>query len=310
MQKVKQFFLHNRLQLGVCGVITLLIVARLWGWTLEMSTSGLETIRNLLETERYLGEAEEDNGEEYAVEYREEGAYLIDEKGNTVCGPYRYIEDVKSYSDRRFVGVNGLTGYLTADGKVLKEAIFTRADPMREGSACVGEGNESVYYIDKNGERFTRNYSDGYPFAETQGNYARVQLKDGSWAIINRQDKVILEADYVNELPCVTMIGTAVKNGNAIIFRLYGDEAEAEIVAMLEFADISSFFWDEYAFVENEKGLKGVVDCSGEILVPAKYVEIEHERVHLTEMSGDAIHLFKAYKADGTCDVFTLKSYW
>lgn len=73
MQKVKNFFLHNRLLLGICGVIILLALVKIWGWTLEMSASRQESIKNLLEREKYLEDTDKDIGQEYVAEYREEG---------------------------------------------------------------------------------------------------------------------------------------------------------------------------------------------------------------------------------------------
>ena len=55
---------------------------------------------------------------------------------------------------------------------------------------------------------------------EYQGNYASVKFKDGYWGIVNKNGKVILDgADYIEKLPTVTALCSAVKNGHVIIQR-------------------------------------------------------------------------------------------
>lgn len=172
---------------------------------------------------------------------------MINGEGNTVCGLYRYIEDSKSCSAHRFIGDNGLPGYLTVDGKILGETIYTRAEPMRDGSAYVGEEDGSVYYTDKDGNRFTRDYSDGFSFSETQGNYARVRLKDisgffleeyamgesqdGLKGIVDWKGEIIVPAEYV-EIGSDHVYSLKTGDDDMYIFRAYKKGGTCDVFMM------------------------------------------------------------------------------
>ena len=241
------------------------------------------------------------------VQYTKGGLYLMDKNGEILCGPYKLIEEDDLWLNLcRFVGDNGLIGYLsTADGHTVIDPIYTKASEMHEGSACVSEG-KGIYYISETGERITEhNYADGYPFAESQGGYARVQMEDGSWAIINKEEEILLdELDAVNKLPTVTVLGSAVRKGHALLFELfYGNEVRL-IKEYEEFCEISEVYWGECAVVKNEEGLYGVVGGNGDIVIPAQYLSVDWLRVNLDDLN-DCM-MFKVQKEDGTWDSIIL----
>lgn len=87
-------------------------------------------------------------------------------------------------------------------------------------STTDNEKNNADNFISDNKETQIRDdYAEIYDY-EYQGNYARVKFKDGYWGIINKNGKVIFDgADYIEKLPTVTALCSAVKNGHAIIQR-------------------------------------------------------------------------------------------
>lgn len=106
----------------------------------------------------------------------------------------------------------------------------------QDGSACVKEkGN--YYYIDTEGKQFTYgDYIEAYPFAESQGSFARVKTKAGKWSIIDRDENVIFEDfDSINELPYFSAVGSAVKDGKVVLFSLeYTDHMQSSVVCTLD----------------------------------------------------------------------------
>lgn len=238
------------------------------------------------------------------ISYDENGnAYLLDKNNIVIAGPYQLIEDDFQYGDNkitRYIGANGLYGYLNQEGKLITEPVFQKASIFQDGTAMVSMNGKMIYYIDTLGKRITKDYSEGYPF-EHQGSYARVKSEDGTWGIINRQDKMVFKgADYIKELPTVTTVGSAIVNGNAVLFSLdLGAMREITVIKTYEdFCDISVHL-GEFGIITNEHGLQGVVQWNGDILVPAEYEEITYELIQ------DNV-LLKLQKSDGSYEVMYL----
>ncbi len=254
-----------------------------------------------------------DDGEDrgYTVTYEEDGqVYLHDSSGSVIAGPYPmiYEEGMICGGDGpcRYMGENGLTGYLSEDGSELTPPIYAEASSFRDRRARVREENGGVYYINTSGERISEDYADGSEY-EHQGNYARVQCEDGTWGIIDSQGQLVFQgADSIEPLPEVTTLGSAVVDGRAVLFELnaFWDEPVSVIREYDEFCDISEVYSGAYAFVATEDGRWGVVDCQGDVIVPAEYVSIEDEDISDSDADSymDQI-VFICRKADGTCDV-------
>lgn len=327
IMKIRTIFKSNYL-LTISG-LTIVIIALLFLWKWSMATThslaGPHSVNTLL---REMSEFEDDNiieNEESSIgsvkiTYFENKTYLTDENDNIVFGPCGFIFDDFSYSnyDRifRFVdSTNGLIGF----GKVnydsvdiLFPAILSKATIMADGSACVQE-NDHYYYIDSNGKRFTRDYVTGYPFAEAQGDYARVQTDDGSWAVINRKDEVVVGSlDSINKLHYFSLIGSGIKDGKAVLFRLenYDGRQPGITDVFAEYKEIEEPCGDsDIAIVTEGGGKKGVLCVwNGEIVVPAMYEDIKWGFVDTenTEDISCQLMWFCCQKEDGTYDV----KYW
>ena len=184
---------------------------------------------------------------------------------------------------------------------------------MTDGSACVQEDGH-YYFIDYDGKRFTKDYMNAYPFAEAQGSYARVQTEDGGWAIINRKDEIVIGGfDSINELHYLSLVGSGIKDGKAVLFSLEDfDGRQPGIIK--EFSDYTEidepFEGSDIAIVtEKKKGKKGVLCIwNGELVVPSSYEEIQWGVVDTEETENDTRKLrwFCCLKEDGSYDV----KYW
>ncbi|MCD8325345.1 MAG: WG repeat-containing protein [Lachnospiraceae bacterium] len=287
------------------------------------SETGLAAGENAMKEYTAAGEIAENEDEEQtiirSVLTTDEGKYLLDEDSNILCGPYRDFleEDINAYSLTiyRYVDDNGLMGYISMDGREITLAIYEEASQMKYGSALVREqGEEEIYYINEEGERFTYGfYSDGYPFAESQGSYARVQTADGSWAVIDRSENVLVEGmDYINELPLVYTYFTGVKDGQAFICDLPADTEDGLVIVYLpEFCDISKVYYGLFAIVRNEKGFYGVVNAVGEEILPAKYYSLSFEVMPSSEgySSFTAFEFTLQTSADGEYEMVVISDW-
>lgn len=234
------------------------------------------------------------------LRYIRDGVYLINDKEEIICGPYKAIElkDINRYCQLcRFIDDNGLIGYLSStDGEVVILPQFVQASEMEGGVAFVRDENDG-YYINGKGERITNNeYLYGYPFSELQGLCARVQMPDGSVGIIDRKENILLEGcEMIHELPGALTYGSAVKDGKAILFEIIlGEEIQLDIIKQYEeYCDISEVYMEGFAIVENGQGLKGAVCVwNGEVIIPVEYKSLEIEYLQ-TEEIGKEIILFK-----------------
>lgn len=318
--KIGKFVLKDKWRMGtiIIAIIVICAFGKAWSMRFGMLCGGRTSAKNLFKEKlsENQGDGSDMDDSDYEicdikatsdmkakVKYTKDGLYLMDKDGELLCGPYKLIEEEDLWLDMcRFVGDNGLIGYLsTADGQIVIDPMYTKASEMYEGSACVSEG-KGIYYISETGERITEHdYADGYPFAESQGEYARVQMEDGSWAIINKQEEILLGGlDTVNKLPVVTVLGSAVRSGHAILFELSYENGVRLIKEYEEFCEISEVYWGECAIVKNEEGLYGVVGGNGDIVIAAQYLSIEWLRINSDDLND--YMMFKVQKKDGTWD--------
>lgn len=200
-------------------------------------------------------------------------------------GPFKYLYTDEFYFSwenvARYIGNNGKYGYLKKDGNLLTDPIFVEAAEFADGTARVQETSGKIYYINEEGKRITKDYQDGSLTFEMQGLYCRVQEEDGTWEIINRDDKVIFSgAEMIGDLPNVTCLGSAIVDGKAVLFELLPfeqNEEEIRIIANYEsFVRISCVYNGQFAFVWTEDNLMGVVDYDGNVIVTPEYQKIEY----------------------------------
>lgn len=116
-------------------------------------------------------------------------------------------------------------------------------------------------------------------YYEQQGLYARVKFKDGYWGIIDWNGNVIFDgADYINKLPDVTSLCSAVKDGHAVMFFI-GTEYESiqGLKSFDQYVNISEVYFECFAIVQNADGYYGVINADGEEVIPLKYNEIKYQ---------------------------------
>lgn len=328
VMKMINIFREN-VWLRVVGVI-FVVAFVLLAWNLSLNKVGLlladNSISALYDAEaqtEILVNSDDSKGNDNALHIKiEDGqSYLCTSQGETVFGPCRYIYNDISFYNKvfRFVDQNGLIGYakLTKmEVSVLHEGKFTEASEMSEGSACVKEG-DYYYYIDKEGKRFTYGkYVEAYPFAESQGCYARVKTKDGSWSIIDKEEDKVLEGfSSICELPCITTCGAGVKDGKVVLFSLeHWDGVQPRLTSILDdYMDVYMYHGDsDYVFVTDKQGNKGVIDkWTGEIVVPAEYNDIDSGYVENDRDENLEQRWFSCQKKDGTFDyVYIVEGEW
>ena len=282
--KLKKFFEDNVIFTFFMIIVLIVVSCMVWKNTLAKAVNSVETINSISKSNAdYLVKSEEESEDE-RFEYTDIGIFYHSPSG-VVAGPFQYL-----YTDElcfswdtiaRYIGDNGLYGYLNKDGSLITEPIFLEATEFQDGTARVCQENNKIYYIDENASRITRDYYDGSLAFEMQGEFARVQTDDGTWGVINRRDEMILSgADSIEELPMVTCLGGAVIDGKAVLFELdpFAGEEEIRIISHYDaFVKISYVYCGEFAFVWTEDGQMGVVDFKGDIIVPAEYQDIKYE---------------------------------
>lgn len=301
--------LSNNIWLIAAAIIVLLLTVVIgWKCGTTITEHKKDVVNTSLETQRA-----EESKQEWSVKYTEEGAVLMDLQENILCGPYQYIYegDIGVYNHVfRFIGENGLIGYASVEGNELVDSIFTSATQVSDGSACVCDMSGEVYYITESGERFTYGkYLEGYPFGESQGMCARVRMRDGSWAVINREEEYMISGcDYICELSYVTTIISGVRDGKAILFDYYGISEENPYPKVIkeydEYVEISALYMNKFAVVKNSEGQQGVVYVwNGEVILEAEYTAIEWELLYSYGESQRDIWVFRAQRNDGTYEV-------
>lgn len=238
------------------------------------------------------------------IAYNDKGAYLEKDK-KVLSDTYLAIEK-DPYSDYcRVIDKNGLIGFISKEsGEEIIEPQYTEASDMFDGSACVNSG-EGFYYISEDGKYITGYYEEAYPW-ERQGSMAIVKKSDG-WAVIDRTGNVLIDkCDSINRLPVITYMGTAVRNGHALLLR-YSDGSDGrdyvEVVKEFEqFSEISRVFYEQFAIVKGNKGY-GAVDVNGNIIVQPIYENLDWDGYSISREEYVKEIIFKAQKQNGCYDV-------
>lgn len=284
INKVKKF-------LGSKVIFTLFLIIIMiaagwmaWKYTLVKAIGSVERINSIAKSETENQVKNEEESEDIRFEYTSVGIVYHSPSG-VDAGPFQYLYAYDFYhswdTTARYIGDNGLYGYIKKDGSLLTEPIFLEASEFEDGTAKVSQEDGKIYYIDEEAERITKDYCDGSLGFEMQGSFARVQMEDGTWGIINRKDELILSgADSIEELPMVTCLGSAVIDGKAVLFELlpFEEDEEIRIIARYDsFVKISYVHYGMFAFVWSEDGLMGVVDGYGDVIVPTEYQDIDYE---------------------------------
>ena len=324
MKKIKDVFREN-VWLTVAMVIIIVTVGVfVWKWSLEVTKcktsinvmvekidddSSANQIDNAYETL-----AENDNVEhtEPYVEYTEEGAILRNVDGKIVCKyPYIFVNDIGTFNKiYRFIGDNGLIGFANVEGKEIVPAKYIEASRMCDGSACVKESEDDIYYINEEGVRFTtKNYKDAFPY-ETQGQFGRVIFDDGKYGIIDREENIVAkDFDFINELQYTNRIASGVKNGKAVIFLLQDVEGQDNqnlhvIKEYEDYIEISKPCMD-IAIVRTSDNKYGVVNIwTGTVIIEAEFDKIEYEIFPFEEGNNMECYVFRCKNPDGT---YTIK---
>lgn len=284
INKVKKFLGNN--VIFTLFLIIILIAAgwMVWKSTLVKAIARVETINSIAKSEIEYQVKNEEETENNRFEYTDVGTFYHSPSG-VVAGPFQYLYTDEFYFSwdtiARYIGDNGRYGYLNKDGSLITEPIFLEAAEFQDGTARVCQEEGKFYYINENATRITKDYCDGPLTFEMQGEFARVQTTDGTWGIINQKDEMILSgADSIEELPMVTCLGSAVIDGKAVLFELdpFDSEEEIRIIAHYDaFVKISYVYCGEFAFVWTADGKMGVVNYTGDIIVPAEYQDIDFE---------------------------------
>lgn len=231
------------------------------------------------EYQRIISEPHELN---FDQEYDKGYAYLVNDSGEIISNQdkiasYIFSDDISTESDYcRYIDTSSKKiGYMNTHAEIKIPAQYEEAEEMKGGVAVVSEDlDKGYFYIDQNGNRLN---SENYKFCDSFNDFlARVEKMDGSWSIITRDNRTVVENyDSINELPSCHSTLTGIKDQKAVILKLdmYDEIYETQI---LEDSDsISAPVFDCFAITRNNNGY-GVVDIiSGEQVIPNSYEKIE-----------------------------------
>ena len=315
IEKMKNYFANNLLLSAVLVAFGLIIACSIWRCTLNIAIAAVPAINRMEKQVTYETDDVKNTSEDNQFEYTPFGTIYHAPTG-TDAGPFKYLYTDEFYFSwetvARYIGDNGKYGYIKKDGSLLTDPVFMDATEFEDGTARVQEESGKIFYINEDGKRITKDYQDGSSNFEMQGLYCRVQEADGTWGIINRKDELIFSgAEKIEDLPMVTCLGSAVVDGNAVLFELLPleDDEEIRIIASYDsFVNISYVYSGEFAFVWTADNLVGVVDYNGDLIVPAVYQEIEYDYlgddhsmntlVFLAHDEKGIVHVINAKKGD------------
>lgn len=316
IKKMKNCFANNLILSVVLVILGIIAACSIWRYTLHIATAAVPAINQINEQIAYETDYAKDTSEENRFEYTPFGTIYHALTGID-AGPFKHLYTDEFYFSwetvARYIGDNGKYGYINKDGSLLTDPIFIEATEFEDGTARVREESGTIFYINEDGKRITKDYQDGSSNFEMQGLYCRVQEENGTWGIINRKDEMIFSgAEMIEDLPMVTCLGSAIVDGNAVLFELLPfeqSEEEIRIIASYDsFVNISYVYSGEFAFVWTADNLMGVVDYNGDLIVPAVYQEIEYDYlgddrsmntlVFLARDENGIVHVINARKGD------------
>lgn len=311
IKKMKIFFANNVILSILLVVIFVITGCMAWKYTMHFVIDRVQPINCIDEQSKEYAENETNIASDNRFEYTTKGIVYHSPSG-VDAGPFNYLYSDEFYFSwntiARYIGDNGKYGYLNKDGSLLTEPIFVEAAEFQDGTARVQKEDGKIYYIDEDARRITKDYLAGASAFEMQGLYCRVQTEDGKWGIINRKDEMIFSgADLIQDLPTVTCLGSAVVDGKAVLFELIPFEGneEIKIIARYDFyVKISYVYCGNFAFVWTDDDLMGVVDYNGDVIVSARYQNIEfayigeeitmNKLVFLARDDNGTVHVIKA----------------
>ena len=238
------------------------------------------------------------------IVYGDQGAYLMRD-GKVLSDVYSAIEK-DPYSDYcRVIDENGVIGFISKEsGKEIIKPQYIEASDMYNGSSCVNS-EKGFYYIAVDGSYMAGDYEEAYPW-EMQGAMARVKKADG-WAVIDRKGTVLIEkCDSINSLPVISNMGTAIRNGHALLLKYFnggdGTNSVETIKEFEQFSEISDIFYEQFAIVKGNEGY-GAVDVKGKIIVQPIYENLDWDSYDASKEEFVKEIVFKGQKQNGCYDV-------
>lgn len=281
-----------------------------------LENSSVDTQKNNVETKSKETEVSYNQFNTY-VRWETDGSKkfmcLVNDNNEVLLkADYIYSDDVNSSRFLRFINNNKIGYANAASGEVIVNPKYVEASIIQYETAVVRE-KDNYYYINSTGKRLSKqSYDEAYPFAESQGDYARVKSK-GQWQLLNKRGKVLLTASYINELPSVTETVTGIDTkGNAFtVFIEHGcletkDNLESSKKTYEQFDYIEKAYMGECAIVRAKKSkLKGVINfCKDNyVIIEPKYEDIAVEKTFFE--NGDEGLVFNCTKPNGEIDIIT-----
>ena len=175
------------------------------------------------EYQRIISEPHELN---FDQEYDKGYAYLVNDSGEIISNQdkiasYIFSDDISTESDYcRYIDTSSKKiGYMNTHAEIKIPAQYEEAEEMKGGFAVVSEDlDKGYFYIDQNGNRLN---SENYKFCDSFNDFlARVEKMDGSWSIITRDNRTVVENyDSINELPSCHSTLTGIKDQKAVILK-------------------------------------------------------------------------------------------
>lgn len=266
-------------------VISFVVFKRLNTNNKESNENNSEEI-SIYESSEYQRIISEPHELNFDQEYDNEGyAYMVNDSGEIISNQdkiasYIFSDDISTESDYcRYIDISSKKiGYMNTSAEVKIPAQYEEAEEMRGGFAVVSEDPDKGYfYIDQNGDRLN---SENYKFCDSFNDFlARVEKMDGSWSIITRDNRTVVENyDSINELPLCYSTLTGIKDQKAVILKLNEYDEIYETKVLEDSDSISAPVFDCFAITRNSNTGYGVVDItSGEQVIPNSYEKIEDE---------------------------------
>lgn len=167
---------------------------------------------------------------------------------------------------------NGRYGYITQEGSILTEPIWDAPKPFIDGHACVSL-DEQWGYVDHSGNFYTEaawiyanDFSDGLAIVETEDKW--ICIDDNYQHVFSFDDcEYSYESDFEKGYLLIKKDG----GGSAGQEGRYGIvNREGKITVQ---CDLSECYFGEGVVVFEKDGFYGVMDGTGNVLVPAEYEE-------------------------------------
>lgn len=133
---------------------------------------------------------------------------------------------------------------------------------------------------------------------ECQGLLSRIKRADG-WAVVNKKGNILLDqCTMINPLPEVTSVGTAIRKGEGLLFRIdfLSDSVSISTVAEISgISDISELYYNEFAIVKGKDGY-GAISADGNWVVDPVYEKIDWDAVPYEDGTYGRKMIFQCWK--------------